>query len=116
MSDRSLLRTLASQIDAVARDHLCFSQVYEIIRVATDHISALALIEEFHRTMTAEPMTIDEMIALTMVRDKLKTDVNWRGPNDRQARYVVLDREEAEILLPIIERALTEAEHGATGK
>jgi hypothetical protein len=33
------------------------------------------------------------------VLEKIKSDLTWRGPNDRTARYVVLEREQAELLL-----------------
>lgn len=44
------LRDLARQLQRVAEDHFCYAQVAEIIRNATDHICAIARIEEMNTT------------------------------------------------------------------
>ncbi len=46
---RSLIRDLVQKIEAVAREHPAYSQVYDIVRVATDHMAARARIEELNQ-------------------------------------------------------------------
>jgi hypothetical protein len=44
------LRGLANDIRDLAQNHPCYSQVHEIIRVATNHIDALARIEDINKS------------------------------------------------------------------
>lgn len=46
---RSLIRDLIPQIERIAREHPCYSQVNDIIRVTIDHMAARARIEELHQ-------------------------------------------------------------------
>lgn len=46
---RSLIRDLVAKIETVARDHPSYSQVYDIVQVATDHMAARARIEELNQ-------------------------------------------------------------------
>lgn len=46
---KSLIRELVLQIEQLAREHPCYSQVYDIIQVACDHMQARARIEELHQ-------------------------------------------------------------------
>lgn len=58
---RSLIRDLVAKIETVARDHPSYSQVYDIVRVATDHMAARARVEELNQetcrigTLTTRP-------------------------------------------------------------
>lgn len=53
---QSLLRDLAEKIEVTAREHKAFSQVYEIIRNCSDHITARARIEEINQMQSLEDM------------------------------------------------------------
>jgi hypothetical protein len=46
MSYRSPLRDLAHQLRHVARQHVCYSQVTDIINVLESHLNAMAICEE----------------------------------------------------------------------
>jgi hypothetical protein len=50
--NESPLRDLARQLRNVAKAHLAYSQVVEVMQVLDAHINALAYIEELHREET----------------------------------------------------------------
>jgi hypothetical protein len=52
---RSPLRDLATQLHDVAVNHLCYSQVVELMHVLDSHLNALAYIEEVHRNADHDP-------------------------------------------------------------
>lgn len=63
MTGPESLRQLAREIEALGRKHDCWSQVHQIVLNATDHICAVARIEELnghlhdprHSPKTREP-------------------------------------------------------------
>jgi hypothetical protein len=56
-------------------------------------------------------VTGDEHEMLIKARDKLKTDLDWRGPRGREQKLVVLDRGMAIVVLAAIDHALEAIEH-----
>lgn len=57
---RSLIRDLVAKIETVARDHPSYSQVYDIVRVATDHMAARARIEELNQEEACRIGSVDK--------------------------------------------------------
>ena len=54
MGEPSQLRDLARQVRDVARDHMAYSQVHELMRHVDEHLNALAYIEEVNREVGEE--------------------------------------------------------------
>jgi predicted DNA-binding transcriptional regulator YafY len=66
------LRQLAQQIEALAREHLCWSQAHDVVHVLTGVLCARARIEEINQN-EARPA------------QKLEFDyLNWRGEQARR--------------------------------
>jgi predicted DNA-binding transcriptional regulator YafY len=69
---RPSMRELAAKIEAVGREHPCWSQVHQIVHCATDHICAVARANELSQDQ-ARPQQVVEF-----------NYVNYRGVHGRR--------------------------------
>jgi hypothetical protein len=70
---KSDLRSLAVDIYKLAKNNPAYSQIYEVVRVITDHINAIAYIEEMHGSdVVARQARVDVALAKRLAESYLE--------------------------------------------